>query len=591
MKKIDIKKIGIIGGTHGLGKRFEVFFSGKYLDEKEVLISGRNTKITNKDIVETCDLVIFSVPIGVTEKVIMENIPYSRDEQIWVDITSIKQSPVKAMMESKAEVCGLHPLFGPLPEIKGNMIYYCPEKISHENLETLKMLLAEFKLIETTPKEHDDLMGIVQCVSHFSDLVMGETLRKSGLDFQKIIEASTPSYQLKLEVMGRMFAQNAELYASIATDNPSSNKYTNLFLEVTQDFQKYIKNNEPQKIVKEFENISDYLGDEFCEKSWKDSQQFLNRLKDKKVTSKKLWTPKFTNSDKVDVAVFGENASHTDEASQDFFDIIKPSLNKLNKGADSLVSPSQKFKAFHEDLDVGYSRNIFEVFEAVDNGNAPFGVLPYENSTEGSIFQTLDNLFLYPNISIIAGTERKISQCLLGLPGAKSENITRIYSHPQALAQSQKFLRKNYPNAKLYHYGSTALAGWKILRENNPEFVAIGSPALAKTLCLDILEKDMQTVENKTKFILISKQKPSKNKKNTSFVFWFGDDHSGNLAQVLTHLSEKNINLIKLDSRRTSKKYGKYLFFIDAEVKLKDFEKEIPVLKKLTGGIRILGTF
>lgn len=233
---MKIRSVGIIGGTQGLGARFATYFEKKFPD-LEILVSGRETKITNNKIVQKCDLVIFAIPINVTESVIKACLSESRKNQIWADFTSIKQQPVEGMLKSQAQVCGLHPLFGPMPDIEGQPIIYSPVRIENDSLEALLALIANFDLVELEPKEHDDLMGIVQCASHFSDMVMGETLKNSGFDFETIWKVSSPAYRLKLQVMGRIFAQTPGLYADIAIENLSSLKYLQKFLTAAKELE------------------------------------------------------------------------------------------------------------------------------------------------------------------------------------------------------------------------------------------------------------------------------------------------------------------------------------------------------------------
>ena len=105
----------------------------------------------------------------------------------------------------------------------------------------------------------------------------------------------------------------------------------------------------------------------------------------------------------------------------------------------------------------------------------------------------------------------------------------------------------------------------------------------------------MQEAENRTRFVLIEKiakkNKVDEELRHTSLVFWFSGDKSGNLAQVLTFLAEKDVNLTKLDSRRISKEYGGYLFFVDGKIVSKRFKALETELKSLCGGLQVLGYF
>ncbi len=564
---MKIKKIGIIGGTNGIGKRFATFFENTLKDKVTVVVSGRKTKTSNEDIVRTCDLVIFAVPIAKTVSVINSLISISRSDQIWMDLTSIKEKPVQTMLKSGAQVCGGHPIFGPLHQIKGQKLVLTPERINKKDFETLKHLFSDFELLETTPQKHDKIMGIVQNLSHFSDFILGKTLKDANINLEEILNYSSPPYRIKLDLLARMFAQNPDLYADISAYNTSGRKFEALFMESTRFFQEKIIDKKTDVLAQEFEAIKDFLGESFCNRSWERSQRVLGfekTLLEKELKQEK--TQQVKSKEKVQWAIFGQAYSHTDEAS----------------------------KVFREEGETAiYFRNIFEIFDAVEDGRAEMGIVPYENSTKGSIFETLDELFVRESIHIVAASEQVISQNLLCMPGTNAKTITQVLSHPQALAQSQHFLRKNLPQAQFENRRSTALAAREVTEEGSPNKAAIGSKLLAKKLGLTVLFEDMQEEENRTRFVIISKsKKPIFNPpKHVSFVFWFSGDKSGTLAKILTFLAKEKINLTKLDSRRAHKKYGGYLFFVDAEIEPDKFDQIQPKLEQHCAGIKKLGAF
>ena len=564
---MDIQNIGIIGGTHGIGQSFVEHFQEKYGETKQILASGRKTKITNKDIVAQCDLVIFAVPIAVTEKIILEHIAFSRSKQIWADFTSIKAKPVETMLQSKAEVCGMHPMFGPKKNIAGQKIIFTPARIKKENLLALEKLFEELEIIYSTPEEHDEIMSVVQGLSHFSDFVTGATIKNLGIDFKRVLEFSSPPYQLKLDVLGRMFAQNPELYAQIATQNPQTIKTTQAFFNTFEKLKNYVDVGAHKELTKEFCSIRDFLGKSFCDNAYARSERILN--KQVVESGRNLTSTKYEH---CDLAIFGEKNSHTDEASELFLERKKASS-------------------------INYYKNIFEVFEAVENGTAKAGVVPYENSTNGSVFATLDELFEREKVCIVAAEENDIHQHLVGIPGTKIGDIRRIISHPQALAQSQKWIRNHLQNIEILSEPSTAVAASKVKYLNDPHIAAIASEKNAHHLGLEILQRSIQEQENRTRFVLIKNVGKRhtcslrQETKYTSFVFWFASDKSGNLEEVLRTFSDEGINLTKIDSRRASKEYGRYLFFVDAEISVEKAKNILPTLKKNVGGVRILGGF
>jgi chorismate mutase/prephenate dehydratase len=268
----------------------------------------------------------------------------------------------------------------------------------------------------------------------------------------------------------------------------------------------------------------------------------------------------------ANLAIFGQTHSHTDEASYDF----------LQRKPDSKII---------------YYSNIFEVFAAIQNETAQYGIIPYENSTQGSVLETLDECFNHDDIKIIAAREKSIDQYLIGLPETSIETLQKIISHPQALAQSQTWCRKHCPKAQFQTEASTATAAKFIAEVQDPKKAAIGSKKLAQVFELEILSPKISSKDNHTKFICLQKTKIIPNNSHTSFVFWFSTDKSGSLAQVLMWLSDHQINLLKIDSRRAPQLFGGYLFFIDAEISLQNFEKVQKQLEIYTAGLKVLGSF
>jgi len=556
---MKIESIGILGGTGGLGARFEQYFKNKF-PEIEVLVSGRKTEITNTIIVQRCDLVIFAVPIDKTLEVIKDLIPESRANQIWADFTSIKQQPVEAMLKSKSQVCGLHPLFGPLPEIENQTLIYCPARIDPESLGALLQLFQAFNLMAFSPSEHDYLMGVVQCASHMSDMVMGETLRQSGLDFETIWKVSSPSYRLKLEVMGRMFAQSPDLYADIATQNLSAPHFTHLFKKASDHLESIVAARDRAPLLEIFESTKQYLTPEFCETAYLDSQLFLSSYSAQTNTV----SPKTPS--KVNVAIFGDPGSHTDSASLDF---------------SSLVGEGTR----------GFYGSIFKLLEALDAEQAQWGIVPYENTTEGSVLEVLDELLAYPKIQIVAATDRSIEQYLMTAKPLDLMHIERVYSHPQALSQSKNFLRKACPGASLEAAASTSQAARRVKQASTKPWAAVGSMQLAKKMGLSVVSGNMASESNRTRFVLLQKSGQAHVSKVTCFSFWFTADQAGNLASVLNYFSTQKINLLKLDTRRASSDKGEYIFYIDAAINMPEFLIHLEALKHQVAGLHILGSY
>jgi len=207
-----------------------------------------------------------------------------------------------------------------------------------------------------------------------------------------------------------------------------------------------------------------------------------------------------------------------------------------------------------------------EVIAEVENDRADFGVVPVENSNEGSVNATLDML-VETELKICAEVNLRIEQCFL-VKDPKTE-IVKVYSHPHALAQSRNWILRNYPDIELIPVSSTAEAAKRVAKEDFA--AAVASKVAAKIYDLYILKKGIQNHgENFTRFFVIGKvlTKPS-GKDKTSLVFTI-KDKIGRLYNILEIFNEKNVNLTKIESRPTKRKAWEYMFFVDFEGHIED---------------------
>ena len=166
-------KVGIIGGTGRMGSLFSGVFERA---GHEVACSGRNTRVSAMDLVSESDLIIVSVPIHSTAEVIRTIAPDLTASQVICDLTSLKVFPVREMLCSKAEVIGLHPMFGPtVRTLKQQTIIVTPERCSRENLGRLTDIFETegARITITTPEAHDRMMAVVQGLTHFITLRHG----------------------------------------------------------------------------------------------------------------------------------------------------------------------------------------------------------------------------------------------------------------------------------------------------------------------------------------------------------------------------------------------------------------------------------
>lgn len=212
--------IGIIGGNGAMGRWFTRFFKER---GHEVLIHDRDTSLTLAEVSRRASVVVVSVPIDVTCEVIRQAGPYVGRECLLTDLTSLKASSVKAMLEhSAAEVVGMHPLFGPdVSDMQGQNVILCPAR-GERWRSWLRNVFTEAGAVitETTPEKHDEMMAVVQGMNHLNTIIMELTLREVGVNMENLTSFTTPVFRTKLDLIKRILAQDTSLIAEIIGGNP-----------------------------------------------------------------------------------------------------------------------------------------------------------------------------------------------------------------------------------------------------------------------------------------------------------------------------------------------------------------------------------
>ena len=238
--------------------------------------------------------------------------------------------------------------------------------------------------------------------------------------------------------------------------------------------------------------------------------------------------------------------------------------------------------------------SIAEVVKAVTSNTTTEGIIPIENSLFGSVTETLDLLIREPSLSIKNEIIISIEHCLIVHPASKDTNITKIYSHPQALGQCSNFLAKQFPNAELIATLSTSAAVEKIMVESKNS-AAIGPQRAALINNAKVEHVGIQNNPyNVTRFVVISScdHSPTGDDK-TSICFSFPEDKPGLLNQVLLAVAAKGVNLSKIESRPTGKILGEYYFLIDLNGHREEpnMSAIIDEIKAVTSLLRIFGSY
>jgi chorismate mutase/prephenate dehydratase len=246
--------------------------------------------------------------------------------------------------------------------------------------------------------------------------------------------------------------------------------------------------------------------------------------------------------------------------------------------------------AFGPTADFRENSTISQVFEAVSNDAASFGVVPIENSTEGGVNQTVDEL-LARKLWIRGEVVLEIAQCLLGLADNLDE-IERVASHPQGLAQCRRWLAENLPHAEQVASLSTTAAARDAA--SNPKLAAISSPLAAELNGLRVLVAGIQdNAENATRFVVIAKSDaPRTGNDKTSLVF--STPHSrGALRKALEIFDRAGLNLSRIESRPAPGRRWEYVFLTDLEGHREDqvVSSALAELERYCSTVRVLGSY
>jgi prephenate dehydratase len=236
-------------------------------------------------------------------------------------------------------------------------------------------------------------------------------------------------------------------------------------------------------------------------------------------------------------------------------------------------------------------RSFSEAFRSIELGEVDYGVLPVENSIEGSVNQVYD-LFLKYDLKICGELILKIEHCLIANPNADLNSIKRVYSHPQALAQCSNFLEKLM--CEIIPTYDTA-GSVKIIKEKNVEdTAAIASERAAEIYGMKILARNIADIpDNYTRFIILSKEDaPSSGNDKTSIIFSIKHVPCA-LYEALGVFAKRGINLTKIESRPSKGKPWEYIFYLDFEGHRAE-PRCMEALKELQGKslfIKILGSY
>ena len=261
------------------------------------------------------------------------------------------------------------------------------------------------------------------------------------------------------------------------------------------------------------------------------------------------------------------------------------------QGAEGAYSQMAMMQYFGDAIQSFHVDTFRDAMSAIDEGSADFAVLPIENSTAGIVSEIYDLLVEFENY-IVGEQIIRIEHCLLGVPGAQLSDIKTVYSHPQSLMQSAKFLA-DHPWQQI-SMQNNAFAARKVAEQKDRTQAAIASALAGQIYGLEVLQKGVnQSGTNSTRFIIVTNQKIFRKDASKISICFEVPHESGSLYHMLSHFIYNNLNMTKIESRPIEDRNWEYRFFVDFEGNLADgaVKNALRGLRDEARNMKILGNY
>ena len=261
------------------------------------------------------------------------------------------------------------------------------------------------------------------------------------------------------------------------------------------------------------------------------------------------------------------------------------------QGAEGAYSQAAMLQYFGGEIASFHVDTFRDAMSAIDEGSADFAVLPIENSTAGIVSEIYDLLVEFENY-IVGEQIIRIEHCLLGVPGASLSDIHTVYSHPQSLMQSARYLA-DHPWQQI-SMQNNAFAARKVSEEQDKTQAAIASELAGQIYGLEVLQKGVnQSGTNSTRFIIVTNQKIFRKDAQKISICFEVPHESGSLYHMLSHFIYNNLNMTKIESRPIEGRNWEYRFFVDFEGNLADssVKNALRGLRDEARNMKILGNY
>jgi prephenate dehydratase len=239
--------------------------------------------------------------------------------------------------------------------------------------------------------------------------------------------------------------------------------------------------------------------------------------------------------------------------------------------------------------------DINEVLRAVEDGRAGRGVVPIENTLEGSVTATLDALAFDTELLVHGEMELPVTLVAAAPAGTELAQVTEVHSHPVALSACRRWLSTTLPDAERVQAASTARAAATVADAATGTWLAIVNPLAAERYGLEVVARDIaDRGANSTRFVVVGRQLPAPTGwDKTSLVVFIEENRPGSLLQLLEIFAERDLNLTKIESRPTKAELGEYCFFLDVEGHLADERvgDALAAVKRTHRDVKLLGSY
>lgn len=278
------RTVAVVGGRGGIGRVMVRLFEDL---GHRVLVADLDTALTPAAAAAAADATVVSVPIDATERVVAEVGPHVRTEGLLMDVTSVKQGPVAAMLAategSGAAVLGTHPMFGPgVHTLQGQRVVLCRARgDAWADWAAAAFARRGLVVTEATPEAHDRAMAVVQVLTHFQTQVYGVALarleRALGLSLGETLAFTSPAYLLELFVAARHFAQAPGLYGPIEMRNPRTAEVTAAFRAAADDVAAALAGGDQARFEALFAEVRAFFGP-FTGEALEQSRYLIDRI-------------------------------------------------------------------------------------------------------------------------------------------------------------------------------------------------------------------------------------------------------------------------------------------------------------------------